>query len=245
VRYRLPPSAALIAAGLALVLAGCATDDGPQPSTGGAGAADSAAGMVVANRFGVAGARLELLRDGRINGATREGLQSLYWYGLTTGPMVQLVARRGLDLARLRLVGPDGAVIEDKALSSPFAELQRSGLADDFLLTVESGGFGQFNGAETTVIGIRAGRPLALAARDAASGDVEEMRLLRAAATDWRREGGRLLQVICDAADENDDGFLERFVSYSVENGHWTRRVADRRGYCAWNGAFPPAERFP
>lgn len=202
---------------------------------------------------GIDGA-VELLLDNRLRGGLRGEYARMYWYGTTGNPAVeQSVMGQWLIPAQLRVVDRQGETLAALPLSSPFADVQPAALSTmsehEFLVLVQQGGFGAFNGTLGIALSVSDGRFRPLRATDTLTGEELPIELQRTMQTDWRivpgRKGAEILQLSCAPEDVSEDGFREIYAVYRVGRQGWTYDTRLDRGYCTWHGEFPPRELFP
>lgn len=217
-------------------------------------------GYVVTEHFplvqtvhGIDGA-LELMLDDRIPGRARRDYAQMYWFGSTGNPAIEDSVRgQWLIPAQLRLVDRQGDTLSEFPLSSPFADVQPVALTSaqphEFLVLVQQGGFGAFNGTQGLALGVTDGRIQALRATDTLTEEVRPIELQRTIRTDWQIRpgpaGAEILQLSCTPEDVSEDGFREIFALYRHGRDGWTFETRLDRGYCSWHGEFPPRELFP
>ncbi|WP_448191376.1 hypothetical protein [Azospirillum sp. sgz301742] len=217
-------------------------------------------GYVVTGHFpleqkvhGIDGA-LELQLDDRIPGRVRRDYAQMYWFGTTGNPAIeQSVMGQWLIPAQLRLVDRQGDTLAEFPLTSPFADVQPVALSsawpEEFLVLVQQGGFGAFNGTQGLALAVADGRIQPLRATDTLTEEVRPIELQRTIRTDWQilpgPSGAEILQLSCTPEDISEDGFREIFALYKHGRDGWTYETRLDRGYCAWHGEFPPRELFP
>ncbi len=244
-----------IAAALVVVLAtGAAKPQGASPT------AAPAAGPMVPTRLAAVlrlhdqPLQLELVQDARIAHTTQPELERAHWFGMAGNRRLeQLLAKRPLADAVLRLVSADGRVVLRAGLDTPFATLQRLppqlGGTDVFLLVSEQGGVGQDVLAVGQLLTVEPGRLRAVGAIDD-DGRMEVIRLMRGGKTDWRilagdDAGGAILQVQCIVDTSVAEGFRQVLSVYHAGAQGWRLRRHETAGWCDWPGDFPPVTAFP
>lgn len=202
---------------------------------------------------GIDGA-LELMLDDRLTGRMRREYAQMYWYGVTGNVSVEeSVTGQSLVPAVLRLVDIQGDRLAEFPLSSPIAEVYpialNSAEEHEFMVLVQQGGFGAFNGTLGLPLAVVDGAIQTLDATDALSGALQTIELQRTQRTDWRiqrtAKSVEILQLSCDPDDVSDDGFREVFARYRRGARGWVYETRLDRGYCSWLDDFPPRDLFP
>lgn len=219
------------------------------PSTGAAQAPKADAKYVVRETIDLTPAlhgttgRLELLTDARIK------------------PDMSDADTFDFPHAKIRVVGADGSVSQEKTLERSRATLdtapplygQRRNLPT-YLLTVDySAGMGSYNGPITFLVEVVNG------AMRFAPVQGKPISLMRSLKTDWKfsPQKGRsgqttdILEVSCRPraniggnADPNKD-FVTTYRRFHWNGRSWTKREKTRLGFWEDDGHFPPLTRFP